>query len=216
MRRLVPNHPLFGYPWVLLPNGFVTFREKGFVAADSPALLLARHNYEVACIRRLLKGREISRSLEVGCGYGRLTPTFSELSAQHIATDINVAALANARQAYPDCDFREASVTNLPFADNYFDLVVTWTVLQHIPPGKIDSACAELRRVLADGGTLIICEETRLADQAFTGRLHAWHRHVSDYQRMLDPLKQIYSSEVIEISRIPGMRSPGRVMVWTR
>jgi ubiquinone/menaquinone biosynthesis C-methylase UbiE len=184
------------------------------VAASSPALLLARHNYESACIRRLLREKEIGRSLEIGCGYGRLTPTFAEFSAKHIAVDINTDALAKAHQAYPDYDFREASATDLPFPDSQFDLVATWTVLQHIPPGRIGVACAELRRVLAPGGTLLLCEATRFADQPLSRRAHTWDRHAEDYQQLLAPLEPIYSSDIEEISRLPGMESPGTVMVW--
>ena len=108
LRRLLPNHPRLGNKWVQLPNGSVTFRETGFVAADSPASLLARHNYESACIRRLLAGKEINRSLEIGCGYGRLTPTFAEFSVEHIAVDIDTDALAIAPRAYPDSDLRQS------------------------------------------------------------------------------------------------------------
>jgi ubiquinone/menaquinone biosynthesis C-methylase UbiE len=176
---------------------------------------LARHNYESACIRHLLRGKQIGQSLEIGCGYGRLTPTFAECSSEHTAVDINADALAKARDTYPDYDFREASATDLPFPDRQFDLVTTWTVLQHIPPDRIGLACAELRRVLAPGGMLLLCEETRLADQPLMRRPHTWHRNPEDYQQMFAPLEQTYSSEIEEISRLPGMESPGTVMIWT-
>ncbi len=215
LRRLLPNHPRLGNQWVQLPNGSITFRETGFVAADSPASLLARHNYESACIRRLLAGKDINRSLEIGCGYGRLTPTFAEFSVEHIAVDINTDVLAIARQAYPDYEFREVSATELSFPDGRFDLVATWTVLQHIPPDRIGVACAELRRVLAPGGMLLLCEETRLAGQPLVRRPHTWHRRPEDYRQLLAPLKQSYCHDIEEISRMPGMQSPGTVMVWT-
>jgi SAM-dependent methyltransferase len=216
LRRLFPNHPRLGNNWVRLEDGSITFRETGFVVADSPSSLLARHNYEVACIRRLLRGKEIGRSLEVGCGYGRLTPTFAEFSADHTAVDINPDALAKARQAYPDYDFREASATELPFPDSQFDLVTTWTVLQHVPPDHIRAACDELRRVLAPGGMLLVCEATRFAGQPLPRQPLMWYRHSEDYEQLFAPLEQTYSSDLAEISRLPGMESPGTVMVWIR
>src|SRR5689334_16032289 len=59
---------------------FVTFRAGGFVQAPTPSLLLARHNYEVQAIHRALEGIKASRSLEIGCGYGRLSPAIAEHS----------------------------------------------------------------------------------------------------------------------------------------
>jgi ubiquinone/menaquinone biosynthesis C-methylase UbiE len=184
------------------------------VAASSPALLLARHNYETTYIRELLRGKQIGRSLEIGSGYGRLTPTIAEFSTQHTAIDINPDALAKALQAYPEHDFLVASATSLPFSDSQFDLVTTWTVLQHIPPDRIEAACAELRRVLSAGGMLLLCEETRLANQSPGRRAHTWHRHPDAYRAMLAPMEMAFSSEIGEFSRLPAMDSPGTVMVW--
>ncbi len=186
------------------------------MSADSPALLLARHNYESAYIRRLLYGKEIRRSLEIGCGYGRLSPVFAEFSAEHTAIDINTDALVMARRTYPRYGFLEASATDLPFPHSQFDLVATWTVLQHVPPDRIGVACAELCRVLAPGGILLICEATRFANQPLPRGAHTRDRHVEHYKELLAPLQPMYSSDIAEISRLPGMESPGTVMVWFR
>jgi SAM-dependent methyltransferase len=216
LRRLLPNHPRFGNSWVRLTDGSITFREAGFVAADTPASLLARHNYEVVQIRRLLRTRRFRHSLDIGCGYGRLTPIFAEFSEQHTAIDINSTALATARGTYPEFDFRLGSATELHFPDGQFDLVTTWTVLQHISPDRIRIACAELRRVLAPGGMLLLCEETRLADRPMNRRPHTWHRRSDDYKELFSPLEQTYCGVIEEIIRIPGVEPPGTVMVWIR
>ena len=215
LRRLVPSHPTFGNSWVRRPDGSITFRESGFVAADTPVSLLARHNYETAYIRRLLADFKADRSLEVGCGYGRLTPTFADFSNDHVAVDINEDALSLGRAAYPQHNFRYATATQLPFPDDHFDLVTTWTVVQHIPPEQVELACAELLRVLAPGGTLLICEETRHADRVPVRTPHTWHRHVEDYQKLFLPLDLQFSSEIAEVDHLPSMASPGRVMLWS-
>lgn len=213
LRRVFPNSARLGFPWVHLPDGSVTFRERGFVSASSPAMLLARHNYETGYIRRLLAGVTATKSLEIGCGYGRLTPTFASFSYDHVAIDINTAALRLARTAYPQFSFQYSSVADLPFADGCFDLVTTWTVLQHVPPDRISRACAEIVRVLAPGGTLLICEETRHAGVPAIAT-HTWHRHMDDYARMLDPLSLDYSSAILEIETLSHADAPGTVAVW--
>ena len=41
----------------------------------------------------------------------------------------------------------EASATDIPFPDKFFDLVVSWDVLEHIPEKDISKAMSELNRV---------------------------------------------------------------------
>lgn len=215
LRRALPNHPRYGFPWIQLHDGSITFREEGFVSAASPALLLARHNYETACIRNLLANVDVSRSLEVGCGYGRLSPTFAEFSRHHSAVDLNREALDLARTTYPGVSFQESSASDLPFPNDYFQLVSTWTVLQHIPPDWISSACSELLRVLVPGGLLLSCEETcRPGRPSDIRRPHIWHRQTEEYARLVAPLSLTYSRRIDELDRLDGIDSPGQVMLW--
>ena len=215
MRRLFPGSPRFGGNVIRLDDGTVTFHERGFVSADSPVALLARHNYEVECIRRILRDRRFHNSLEIGCGFGRLSPIFARASQRHQAVDINTDALAIARQTYPAVSFELGSATALPFRDGQFDFVVTWTVIQHVPPDRIQAACEEIKRVLAPGGLLLTCEETRYATRPVSARAHTWHRAIEDYAKMFSPLALESSGDIVEIDRLPGQESPGTVMVWT-
>lgn len=213
VRRLLPSHPRVGFPWVFLRDGSVTFHESGFVAATSPAMLLARHNWETLYIRRALDNTKARHSLEVGCGYGRLTSTIADYSDHHIGTDINFTALHMARAAYPTSDLFVSSAQRLPVRDHAFDLVCTWTALQHIPPDRIAHTCGEIIRVLRTGGALLSCEETRYPDRSVR-RPHTWHRTVAEYARLLAPLRLEYSSYILELDQLPGATSPGRVMLW--
>lgn len=198
-----------GLPWKR-QGEFITFEWDGFVAAPSLPLLFARHHYETDLIRALLEGKLIGRSLEVGCGFGRLTPTFARLSSAHVAVDINAEALYAARTAYPHLDFREASVTSLPFPDDYFDMVSTWTVLQHVPPNVVDQAMSELQRVLRPDGSLLLCEGTLMPGSPTQ---HCWNRSQDFYESRVHQ-SLAYSSYMDDIDRIPGLDSPGRVMLF--
>jgi SAM-dependent methyltransferase len=189
---------------------FITFKWDGFVCAPSIPMLLARHNYETALIEQLLADKGVQRSLEFGCGFGRLTPTFARLSAKHIAIDIDPKALSLARRAYPHLDFRLSDGGKLPFDDNTFDLVVTWTVLQHIRPELIDEVLADILRVLLPDGRLLLCEETRPGDRP----RHSWGREPSFYEERFQPRRVTHSDYIEAINRIPGMASPGRVMLF--
>jgi ubiquinone/menaquinone biosynthesis C-methylase UbiE len=208
--RRINRNRMAGLAWKR-QGEFITFEWDGFVEAPSIPLLFARHHYETTLIRKLLDGKAIGRSLEVGCGFGRLTPTFAGASAEHIAVDINPAALDAAHTGYPHLDFRETSVTGLPFPDDHFDFVTTWTVIQHVPPHLIDQAINELQRVLRPEGSLLLCEETLMPG---TPSRHTWHRTREFYESRVRPLRLNYSSYIEEIDRIPGLASPGRVMLF--
>jgi SAM-dependent methyltransferase len=209
LRQVLPNSTA-GLQWKR-QGEHITFTPAGFVAAPDIPMLFARHHYETALIHTLLDGYSFSQSLELGCGFGRLSPTFASLSTQHVAVDINDDALAIARTAYPKLTFQPIDGDHVPFPDSAFDLVVTWTVLQHVPPGKIADTIAELKRVLAPGGVVLLCEETRNAGQPSK---HCWHRTPEFYQRAFAPLQLTHSSYIEEIDRLPGMSSPGRVMLF--
>src|SRR3954451_10105127 len=70
----------------------------------------------------------------------------------------NAAALGLAVETAA-CD-----ATELPFADESFDLVLGHAVLHHLP--DLDRAFAEFLRVLRPGGTLLFaCEPSRTRDR---------------------------------------------------
>lgn len=107
-----------------------------------------------------LSDRSPARSLEVGCGYGRLTPWVADHADEHYAVDPARSLLSAAHREYPDVRFQRATAEALPFPDDAFDLAVTWGVLNHVPSDSIRTATDEIDRVVAPDGTLVISEAT--------------------------------------------------------
>ncbi len=213
--RLFPKSK-FG-PDLFSYGNFITFKDAGFAAASGPPELMTRHYYELRAIQRVLagarsRGKAMERSLEIGCGFGRLSPYLADHFQAHSALDINQDALTKARKSYPLVEFVEASATRLPFADRVFDCVITWTVLQHIPPAFIDQAMSELRRVLKPSGFAMLCEATVNAGKPVTAKQHTFDRHCDFYERGLAPLYLLQSGFIEELEMLGG--SPGCVMVF--
>ncbi|MCE0536780.1 methyltransferase domain-containing protein [Kineosporia rhizophila] len=92
--------------------------------------------------------------LDVACGAGLLQPHLTgPLSGwAHVGVDLSRPALHQARAH--GVGVAAADVLRLPFADSSFACVVAGEVLEHLP--DLPSAVAEISRVLAPGGTLVV------------------------------------------------------------
>jgi ubiquinone/menaquinone biosynthesis C-methylase UbiE len=113
---------------------------------------------ELALRTRLLQSeiRPGDRVLDLGCGSGAFTALAAAAGAASvIGADVAEAALARARTAHPELDFRLVGIDGpLPLDDVSADLVWCSEVIEHIA----DTAAwlSEVRRVLAPGGRLLL------------------------------------------------------------
>ncbi len=81
--------------------------------------------------------------LEVGCGRG----IFQDLVSAYTGVDLSNSVAADLRKPFFAC-----SATALPFADNTFDAIWSYAVLEHVPGPE--QALQEMRRVLKPNGFL--------------------------------------------------------------
>lgn len=112
--------------------------------------------------RAIIRRETVGRTLDVGCGAGRF------LAPGIVGLDPDAAALAEARSR-SDLVVR-ADARALPFADASFDTVYAHRMLNDA--GRIDDVLAEVRRVLAPGGRLLVFTRAR---EAAGDRLDRWN-----------------------------------------
>lgn len=98
-------------------------------------------------------------AVEIGCGMGRICLALSERFRQVIGYDISTEMLARARELVTadNVEFRLTEGSSLPsLPDGSVDLVISFTVFQHIPSVEvIRSYVAEAGRVLGPGGVFV-------------------------------------------------------------
>ena len=110
-----------------------------------------------ACIDALnVAGKQV---LEVGLGEGSDSELLIRKGARWSGADLTDESIARVRtrltlRELPYEDLRQASVLDLPFPDNAFDVVFSHGVLHHVP--DIKQAQKEIHRVLRPGGELVI------------------------------------------------------------
>jgi len=161
-------------------NGVVTTDARYGLAQNSPgfrAVVQAEHTLTH------LSGR----SLDVGCGIGF---AFEHLSGQSFnfntfgvdisdqAIDLAKERLASMRNL--DARLKTLDGQTLPFEDNFFSLVTSFDVLEHLDEVDIDATLNEISRVVRPGGTFygaVSCRESGIDDK-FGDNLHRTVRSV--------------------------------------
>ncbi|MEK6221382.1 MAG: class I SAM-dependent methyltransferase [Chloroflexota bacterium] len=191
------------------------------VDVDGPAHIIRAYLEQRdlrAILRLCLDERPVSAACDIGSGYGRMSQVLSEFAAQVVGFERQREILQEAKKLIPAVQFKPIeNITTLPVGDNSFELALTFTVLQHISDSEVQLVAKEIQRLLAPGGTLVICEETdpghhegefEKLDGMFT-----IGRTTKMYQDIFSPMQLIHTQKrIIE----PGYPRPdvGTYMVF--
>lgn len=135
-----------------------------------------------------------ARILDVGCGAGWSTLMMREAGHDATGLDLHSSDRVEVR-AVADVPYTQGDAQHLPFADQTFDAVAMYQVLEHVP--EPDLALRECVRVLRRGGRLFVIGPNLLG----TGPNLYWAvRHT------VRCLKQgkLWESRTADMARHPG------------
>lgn len=90
------------------------------------------------------------RTLDLGCGEGRLSRDLKTLGHHVVGVDVSPTMIAAARQADSDIETHVADAAHLPFPEASFDCVVAHLSLQDV--SDLDETVHEVARVLEPEG----------------------------------------------------------------
>jgi len=95
--------------------------------------------------------------LDIGCSYGWFEKWAIENNCKRIiGIEPNINDFQDNRKTVQNAIFIQGSVLNIPSKDEYFDMVVMWEVLEHLPKNTEIQAFKEIGRVLKSGGSLFL------------------------------------------------------------
>ncbi len=102
--------------------------------------------------------REKKLILDAGCGIGLISREMYEISKGEVyGIDINRKLIEKAEKNFPEGKFMVASVEELPFEDNFFDVTFCHFLLMWVKnPYK---AMMEMKRVTKPKGWIVCCAE---------------------------------------------------------
>lgn len=146
-----------------------------------------------------------STCVEIGCGPGRVTASLAGDFNRVVAVDVSTDMIEKAAAATPDnVEFHQVDGPTIPLADGEADAAFSVHVFQHLEDEKTLAAyLAEVRRVLAPGGTLMIHiwlgseHLTRLARARQEFELWRSRRHVRQGEKPSAVRMRIYRPEEI-------------------
>ena len=104
------------------------------------------------------------RTLEVGCGEGRVVRDLEAHGHNVAAVDISFTLLRHATERDRSAVFALSDASSLPFRDSSFDLVVAYNSLQVV--ADMAGTVRESARVLRAGGHLAACVSHPVTDLA--------------------------------------------------
>jgi SAM-dependent methyltransferase len=120
--------------------------------------LIHRWPYEQLMVQA--KGKKV---LELGCNKGFGTVIYAEHTVSVKAVDTSSGAIDKARKlnAHEKIEYICLDSWTLPFADDSFDLVVLFQVIEHIALDKLDIFLNEIKRVTSQDGQVFFSTPNR-------------------------------------------------------
>ena len=149
----------------------VDFTER-FIPGNGDSRIAAEHLVRYFACTELARGKRVldaaSRS-----GYGTVMLAASAIRATGL--DISGDAVRFARQASRagNVEYVVGSVTDMPFEDNSFDLVVSFETIEHVSHSAQRLLITEIDRVLTANGLLVMSTP----DKNLTNQDNPFHRH---------------------------------------
>jgi len=147
----------------------------------------------VELIRKYAEGRQ--RILDVGVGLGRVLSQFPEM--ERFGMDISLDYLEEAQRKGINVCY--ALVEDMPYTEEFFDIVVCTDVLEHVL--DLNLACAKILKTLKKSGILIVRVPYRedLSPYLLENDLYQYsHLRNFDEHSLRLLLEKIFKCEVIE------------------
>lgn len=132
------------------------------------------------------------RILDLAAGTGASSVSLARGGADVVAADFSRGMIAEGRRRHggiPNLSFEQADATALPFDDDEFDAVTISFGLRNVIEPKV--ALAEMLRVTAPGGRVVICEFSHPPSRAFAA-LYGFYNN-----RVLPVVARAFSSNAV-------------------
>ncbi|MFL0581105.1 glycosyltransferase [Solibacillus silvestris] len=149
---------------------------------DTDDEIKIEHMQRYYAIQNIVEGKVV---LDAACGEGYGTNMLSEYALKVYGLDIDKETIEHAKKKYTksNIEYQQGSIEELPFPNDYFDVVVSFETIEHVSGDIQAKFLKEIKRVLKADGTLIMSTPNK--------------KIYSDYRNYKNPfhVKEFYKDE---------------------
>ena len=150
-----------------------------------------------------LPGGHGRRLLDLGCSWGRWSLAASQAGYDTVGIDPSLGAVMAARRVARQVGSPNRYVVgdarHLPFAAGTFDVVFSYSVIQHFSESDAEQAVAEMGRLLRPGGTAKVQLPTRFGVRCLYHQARRGFRAARAFEvryRTLPELRRLFATRV--------------------
>ncbi len=162
-------------------------------------------------VRRIITSlKKTDKVLDVGCGDGKLTSLMAPHVASITAVDnqkiaLQFAKLITDQAQIKNIKWKQDDARNIKEADESFDVVTCFDMVEHVPQETAKKVIRELTRILKKGGKLILTTPNRdeLRGRIFGHKVIDKHYYEYNYKELEDMFKENFKDLKIEGYYIP-------------
>jgi ubiquinone/menaquinone biosynthesis C-methylase UbiE len=158
-------------------------------------------------LKKEVKYFKDKKILEAGCGSGRISLRCAQHGADVYLLDVCQEAVKVAKKAFTKnketLNIIQASIFNIPFKDNYFDVVWNAGVLEHFLEYEQIHALEEMKRVCKNRGliiTMVPCSKAIFyrIGKFYQEKTRKWKW---GYEKPIKTLNRLYKKSLIRLER---------------
>ena len=151
-----------------------TFTGERFIPGQGDSRIEAEHRQRYQAVAPLARGRRV---LDAACGEGYGSALLAAEADSVVGIDIAPESVKWSAGQYrrDNLVFRQASITDLPFGDASFDLVVSFETIEHVGEKQQEQFMSEIRRTLTADGVLVISTPEKFAYNQANASANVYH-----------------------------------------